>query len=128
MEPKKIMEVVAGRLEAAWNAADGAAFAAPFAPDADFVNIRGELHSGREAIGAGHQGIFESIYAGSRIEYSALQARELDGGVVLGQVHGTLSVPAGPMAGEHRALATLVVVPDGEEHRVTAFHNTLVAG
>ena len=128
MEPKRIVEEIARRLESAWNAGDGAAFAAPFAPDADFVNIRGELHTGREAIGAGHQAIFESIYAGSTLEYSPLQAREVDGGVIVGQMGGALSVPAGPLAGEHRSLATLVLVPDGDEHRVTAFHNTLVAG
>ena len=88
MEPKRIVEEIAGRLESAWNAADGAAFAAPFAPDADFVNIRGELHTGREAIGAGHQAIFESIYAGSTLEYSPLQAREVDGSVIVGQMGG----------------------------------------
>jgi uncharacterized protein (TIGR02246 family) len=128
MEPKRIVEEIAHRLEAAWNAADGAAFAAPFTPDADFVNIRGDLHSGREAIGAGHQAIFDSIYAGSTLEYAALQARELDDGVILGHVRGMLNAPTGPLAGESQALATLVLVPEGEEHRVAAFHNTLVTG
>ena len=49
-------------LEAAWNALDGAAFAAPFAVDADFVIVRGEHFRGRPAIAAGHAGIFGSIY------------------------------------------------------------------
>ena len=41
MEPTEIAETIVKRLEDAWNAGDGAAFGAPFAPDADFVDIRG---------------------------------------------------------------------------------------
>ena len=41
-----------GRLERAWNEADGRAFGEPFAPHADFVTIRGEHIRGREAIAA----------------------------------------------------------------------------
>jgi uncharacterized protein (TIGR02246 family) len=33
------------RLDAAWNAADGKAFAAEFTPDADVINIFGYAHS-----------------------------------------------------------------------------------
>jgi uncharacterized protein (TIGR02246 family) len=68
MDPNSIVEQVIEHLESAWNSADGAAYAAPFTPDADFVNIRGELHSGADAIGAGHQGIFDSIYKGSTVD------------------------------------------------------------
>ena len=48
-----------------------------------FVNIRGELHSGGEEIAAGHQQIFDTIYAGSTVRYTLLQARELDDGVMV---------------------------------------------
>lgn len=127
MDPKSIAHTMMKRLQDAWNAADGAAFGAPFAPDADFVNIRGDLHSGQEEIAAGHQRIFDTIYAGSTLRYSLLRARELDDGVVLAHVGGTLNVPAGPLAGETNALASLVLVRDGDDHRVAAFHNTVVA-
>ena len=126
MDPKTTAETVIQRLQEAWNAADGAAFGAPFAPDADFVTIRGELHSG-EAIAVGHQQIFDTIYAGSRVEYAVLDARELDAGVILAHVRGSLSVPSGPMAGETEALGSVVLVRDGDEHRIAAYHNTLVA-
>jgi uncharacterized protein (TIGR02246 family) len=66
MDPKSTAETVVKHLEDAWNAADGAAFAEPFAPDADFVNIRGDYHSGREAIAAGHQMIFETTTRAAR--------------------------------------------------------------
>ena len=115
------------RLEDAWNAADGAAFGAPFTPDADFVNIRGELHSGSEEIAAGHQQIFDTIYAGSTLRYTLLQARELDDGVILAHARATLNAPTGPLAGETNALASVVLVGNGEGHRIAAFHNTVVA-
>ncbi|HZN87882.1 MAG TPA: SgcJ/EcaC family oxidoreductase [Thermoleophilaceae bacterium] len=114
-------------LEDAWNAADGEAFGAPFAEDADFVNVRGELHSGRRAIAAGHQGIFDSIYAGSTVRYRVLQARELDHGSILAHVDAQLSVPGGPLAGDHQALASVLLVENGDGHAIAAFHNTLVA-
>ena len=127
MDAKTIAETVIKRLEDAWNAADGAGFSAPFARDADFVDIRGNLHSGREEIAAGHQQIFNSIYAGSTVRYTVLKARELDNRLVLAHVGGTLNAPTGPLAGETKSLASVVLVGDGDEHRIAAFHNTVVA-
>ena len=128
MDPTTISQAVIEQLEAAWNAADGAAFAQAFARDADFVNIRGELHSGTEAIAAGHQGIFDTIYRGSTVRYALIGARALDERVILAQVSGALHVPSGPLAGDLDALASIVLVAEGDGHRVAAFHNTLVAG
>jgi hypothetical protein len=42
-EEHAAFETIVGQLEAAWNAMDGSAFAAPFAENADFVTIRGEI-------------------------------------------------------------------------------------
>ena len=127
MDPKSTAQDIAKRLEDAWNAADGKAFAVPFAPDADFINIRGELHTGQEAIAAGHQGIFDTIYAGSKVRYNVRQARELPSGAILAHIDALLNAPTGPMAGETAALASIVLVSDGDEHRIAAFHNTVVA-
>jgi uncharacterized protein (TIGR02246 family) len=128
MDPKTIVEPVIQHLETAWNAGDGTAYAAPFTPDADFVNIRGELHSGADNIGAGHQGIFNSIYKGSSVDYTVVKARELRDGEILAHVSGKLHVPEGPLAGDHEAIGTVVLVPDNGEHRIAAYHNTLVVG
>jgi uncharacterized protein (TIGR02246 family) len=127
MDPKSIVKPVVERLENGWNAADGAAFAAPFTSDAHFVAVRGDLHTGAEAIAAGHQQIFDTIYAGSTLDLTVLQARELDDGVILAHVVGKMHAPTGPLAGDNEALATVVLVPAGDEHRITAWHNTLVA-
>ncbi len=126
MDAQRIAETTIKRLEDAWNAADGAAFGAAFAPDADFVTIRGELHSG-EAIGTGHQRIFDTIYAGSTIRFTVLRARDLDERLVLAHVQATLNAPTGPLAGESHALGSAVLAADGDEPRIAAFHNTLVA-
>ena len=87
-----------GRLERAWNGADGRAFGEPFAPDADFVDIRGEHHRGREAIAAGHQAIFDSIYEGSTVAYELTDARALGRGDP-GPCHGG---PQGPLRSARR--------------------------
>jgi uncharacterized protein (TIGR02246 family) len=123
-----IAQSVMKRLEDAWNAADGAGFAEPFAVDADFVAIRGDLHTGRRAIAAGHQQIFDTIYAGSTVSLRVLQARELEGGAIVAHVRGEIDAPAGPLAGRHAATASVVLVPRGDDYEITTFHNTLVSG
>ena len=116
-----------GRLERAWNGADGKAFGEPFAPDADFVTIRGEHIRGREAIAAGHQAIFDSIYKGSSTDFELTGARELSDDVILAHATAVLRAPSGPLAGEHTAVQSLVLVRGGDGWEIAAFHNTLMA-
>ena len=125
--PEGVAAELIGRLERAWNEADGRAFGEPFTVDADFVDIRGEYHRGQEAIAAGHQAIFDSIYKGSSTNYELIQARELSDDVILAHSTGVLRVPAGPLAGEHSAVQSLVLVREGDEWKIANFHNTLVA-
>ena len=115
------------QLEDSWNAADGEAFGEPFARDADFVAIRGDYHRSREAIAKGHHGIFNSIYKDSRVTYELLQAREVADGVILAHAKSNMSVPSGPLAGDHSATSTLVLVQGDGEWQIAGFHNTLVA-
>ncbi|HEU0016340.1 MAG TPA: SgcJ/EcaC family oxidoreductase [Longimicrobium sp.] len=126
-DPRHVAETILRQMEDAWNAADGAGFAAPFTDDADFVAIRGDHHRTREAIAHGHQGIFDSIYRGSVIRYELAQARALTHDVLLAHSLGTLDSPGGPLAGRHQSFATLVIVQTPEGWRVASFHNTLVA-
>jgi uncharacterized protein (TIGR02246 family) len=116
-----------GHLERAWNEADGRAFGEPFAPDADFVTIRGEHLRGREAIAAGHQAIFDSIYKGSSTDFELTGARELSNGVILAHSTAVLRAPSGPLAGEHGAVQSLVLVRGGAGWEIVGFHNTLMA-
>lgn len=127
-DPRQVGEAILRQLEEAWNGADGAAFAAPFTEDADFVAIRGDHHRTREAIAHGHQAIFDTLYRGSRVRYELTQARRLTDDVILVHSAGSMDVPSGPMAGSHRATTTLVIVRDAGEWKVAAWHNTLVTG
>lgn len=115
------------RLEDAWNAGDGAAFGAAYQPDASFVTIQGQHLEGAAAIGAGHAGIFATIYAGSVNTMELVSAREAADGVVVVVSRNTLQVPTGPLAGTKQAMSTSVLVRDPNGGwSVAATHNTLV--
>ena len=128
-DPSTVATDVLTRLETAWNDADGAAFGRVYASGASFVTIRGEHIVGSTAIGAGHHGIFTTIYAGSVNRMELARAEEITDGVVLAVSLNTLDCPTGPLAGRHQAMSTSVVTsrPDGG-WEVTATHNTLLAG
>jgi uncharacterized protein (TIGR02246 family) len=121
------LESVVSQLEAAWNAMDGPAFAAPFTIDADFVTIRGEHFRGRPAIAAGHAAIFRTIYAGSSNQCTIEGIRLLRPEVALVRVHSLLDVPRGPLAGTHRARFSLVLTKEAGKWEIVALHNTLEA-
>jgi len=118
---------VLSRLEAAWNAADGQAFGAEFSDDADFVDVRGDHHTGRMAIAMGHQGIFSSIYKGSHNEYTLIRAKNLAPTVIYAVASGTMENPAGPMEGTHHTTFSMLLVEEESGWKLAAFHNTLVA-
>ena len=121
-----IATTILEQLEQAWNAGDGAAFGAPFADESDFVNVRGEHHRGADNIAHGHQAIFDSIYAGSSVRFRLDVARPVAGGI-LAVATSTLDAPSGPLQGIHTARFTMVIVEQGDDWAITAFHNTLVA-
>jgi uncharacterized protein (TIGR02246 family) len=118
------IEEIAAALTAAWNDADGAAFAREFTDDADFVNIYAMHGTGRDAIAQGHQAIFDGVYRGSRNRFTVAKIRNLGDDVVLAHIKAELSIPQGPMAGDLHALATAVLVRDSAGWKITAFHNT----
>ena len=106
---------------------DGSAFAAPFAADAEFVNIRGEYFRGRGAIAAGHTALFQGIYAGSTNHCAVEGTRLLRPEVALVRVHSVLHAPQGPLAGRHAARFSLVLTKEAGSWEIAALHNTLEA-
>jgi uncharacterized protein (TIGR02246 family) len=121
------LESIVARLEAAWNAMDGPAFAAAFATDADFVTIRGEHYRGRPAIAAGHSAIFRTIYSGSTNRCTIEAVRLLHPQVALVHVQSVLDTPQGPLAGRHAARFSLVLTKEPGGWEIAALHNTLEA-
>jgi len=118
------LESIVADLEAAWNAMDGAAFAAPFANDADFVTIRGEHFRGRPAIAAGHAAIFRTIYAGSTNDCTIEVVRLLRPDVALVHVHSVVDAPHGPLEGRHGARFSMVLTKEAGGWEIAALHNT----
>jgi uncharacterized protein (TIGR02246 family) len=124
---ESISRDVLQELEEAWNEASGERFGKPFSADAEFVDIRGEHHRGQEDIARGHQGIFDTIYLGSRVRFQLIQARRLAETVVLLHSKAELDVPSGPLAGTLRSIQTLVLRHEDTGWKVASFHNTLRA-
>jgi uncharacterized protein (TIGR02246 family) len=121
------VETLIRKLEDAWNAMDGSAYAAPFAPDADFVNIRGDHFKGRDAIAAGHHTIFRTIYAGSKLQCTIETARLIHSDIALAHVHAVMEAPQGPLAGRNLARFSVVLTRKGDDWEIASFHNTLEA-
>ncbi|WP_020674083.1 SgcJ/EcaC family oxidoreductase [Amycolatopsis nigrescens] len=104
----------------AWNAGDGAGWAAHFAENADFVDVVGRIQRGREVIATEHQKIFDTIYRGSHLDLWVVDSRELGDGILLVHTNSTLHVPTGPRAGDWHGVQTKIF-RDGE---ILAFQNT----
>jgi uncharacterized protein (TIGR02246 family) len=121
---EQIAAEIIGQLERAWNAGDGDAWGALFAEDADFVTVRGQYFRGRATIAEGHRFIFRTIYKDSTNRIELMDVRPLGDALLLAHVQAKLSVPAGPMAGEHRAIMSMVLSQAGGQWLVDAFHNT----
>jgi uncharacterized protein (TIGR02246 family) len=120
------LRTVLEQLERGWNSGDGEAFAAPYAEDAEFVTVQGMRVTGRAAIAAGHQGIFDSIYAGSTNSMELQDTLEVSGDVRIALTRNTLSVPAGPLAGVRQAMSTNVLRRIGAGWEVVSTHNTII--
>lgn len=127
-EVHQIAIEIVTQLQQAWNEADGMAFAAPFTPDADFVDIRGDYHHSQAAIGQGHQHIFNTIYKDSVVRYELIQVRMLGEQVIIAHTKNSLNAPTGPLAGEHTSVSSLVMVKTERGWQIAAFHNTLQTG
>lgn len=116
---------------AAWNAGDAAAFARHFAADGTFTNIRGQFFTGREAFTERHDFIFKGIYRGTTMKQDVVSLKFVrpDVAVVetLTAVIGIQKMPPGISAddkGRLRSRLLQVMVKDGGEWKIAAFHNT----
>jgi uncharacterized protein (TIGR02246 family) len=114
-------------LEQAWNAADGAAFAAPFAEDADFIHILGGYYTGRAAIEAGHRMIFGTIYKGSTVRYGVERIGFLRPDVALVFLRQHLQLFEDGQPRELEARPTIVAEKAEDKWRIVAMQNTRIS-
>ena len=84
-EEKALAELVAD-VEKAWNTHDMSRFAARFAEDADFINVRGWWWRGRQEIEHRHALLHETMFRESSMSLELASTREVCPGVVLAHV------------------------------------------
>lgn len=114
------------RLVDRWHASDSTGYAENFHEEADFVDVLGRFTHGRETIAVVHRRNFDTIHVGSRLSASRLDSRLLADGVALAHIRGVISVPAGPLAGDHESTQTVVLQNVDGTWQIRAFHNTFV--
>jgi uncharacterized protein (TIGR02246 family) len=115
------------RLDSAWNAADGARFAAEFSDDADLINIFGAHFSGRADIAKRMRSIFDTIFKGSTHRARRLEmARYLSPDTILALSSSEVAVPAGPLAPETKNRQTFILTKNGDTWRIRHWHNTTI--
>jgi uncharacterized protein (TIGR02246 family) len=73
-------------VERAWNSHEMSRFAACFAEDADFVNVRGWWWRGRGEIEEHHALLHETIFSGSSMKLEHAATREVGAGLVVAHV------------------------------------------
>jgi uncharacterized protein (TIGR02246 family) len=115
------------QMEAAWNAADSAAFAELFADDADFIHILGGYYTGRAAIEAGHRMIFGTIYKGSTVRYSVEKIRFLRPDVAIVFLRQFLQLSEDAQPREIEARPTIIAEKVDGEWQIVALQNTRIS-
>jgi uncharacterized protein (TIGR02246 family) len=80
---EQALEALVGEVEQAWNAHDMSRFAACFAEDADFVNVRGWWWRGRGEIELTHALLHETMFSDSFMELERAATKEVGAGVVV---------------------------------------------
>jgi uncharacterized protein (TIGR02246 family) len=112
------------QLEDGWNTKSGAAFAKPFAEDADYVVINGMYIKGRAVIATAHQQIFDTIYKDTTLSLRVKQVRFLRPDVAVVHVSGHRDGPTKEES--HAGMLTVVMTKEKQGWTIAAFQNTAV--
>jgi uncharacterized protein (TIGR02246 family) len=113
-------------LEDAWNRGDAAAFAAAFTPDAYFVHILGHHGAGRDAIRAGHNAIFTTIYRGSTTRIEVEDVRFPMPDVALLRLKNHLDYGDGGLPRRVVSRPSVVLTRRDGAWQIELMHNTLI--
>ncbi len=120
-------------LQDAWNRGDAAGYASLFTDDADFVAWNGSHGHGRPAIEDAHRRLFDGPLAGSRMALAgddpqsappqSLRFAHPDVAIMI--TPGVVTLPSQSATGPgHQSVQTFVLIKNGNDWRITAFHNT----
>jgi uncharacterized protein (TIGR02246 family) len=129
---KNVAETFVSAFVAAWMARDGAALAALFAEDADFVNVVGIWWRDRPSIERAHQYALDSFFAKSRLAPGKMTWRALGDDHLLVHQRMRLSgqlAPDGTQAGARSTIFSFVLERSDEGwHAVSAQNTDIVPG
>ena len=110
-----------------WNRGDGAAYAASFTEDADYILWNGTSLKGRQAIAAAHQQLFETRLQGSRLEGFIKHIRFLSDDIALVHLHSSPQISGQQVpAPEQYSVQTMVGIRQADGWCFTSFQNTLI--
>ena len=116
----------ADQIKTGWNTKQAKLFAAPFAPDGDYVAVTGHQVSGRGAIEAAHHGLFTGRYRQSTIELKVLRVRVLRPGVALAILGGHNTTTYQGQTEGWDFVISLVMNEGSDGWKIALFHNTRV--
>jgi len=113
------------RMERAWNTADGAAYAASFTEDSDYIACDGTHLKGRDANAQHHRRLFGSALRNTRLVFERPPTvRFVADDVAVVHAMGSVLFPWQTSATpKRRSNQTLVAVRGPEGWRFAAFHN-----
>jgi uncharacterized protein (TIGR02246 family) len=130
---KAIVALLAKQAEA-WNAHDARAWVAPFAEDAEFVNIRGTLFQGRAQIEQRHAELFHGVFSKSRVTVTTRKVVSLGATAALAETVHELrdyerlppGIPASDTDGTLRTRLKYVLGLTADGWRIRSAQNTAV--
>jgi uncharacterized protein (TIGR02246 family) len=124
---EQAIERIVQQLESAWNAHDGARFAAAFADDAHFIQIFGGQLDGRPVIQASHQHIFDTIYKGSHVQFKLRGIRFVRPDIAIVFTHAHLQFNDGAEKREIETRPTLFMAKDAADWHIVTLQNTRIS-
>jgi uncharacterized protein (TIGR02246 family) len=125
-EQENAVRDVMARLCEAWERGDGAAYAALFSDDAQYVTAPGERLHGRKSIAQSHQQIFDTIFKDTKLgrRYPNM-LRAITPDVVLVESAGSVLFPGETESKiTPNGLMTLVLARQADAWRIVSFQNT----
>ena len=120
------IRAVMDRFMDAWNHHDAKAFAAVFAEDADFTNVRGIGASGRQKIEDFHAPVFATIFSKSHQEYTDVKTRFIRPDIAAVDVHwkmtGVIDAQGSPRP-DRDGLLNFVMAKNAGRWEILVMHN-----
>jgi uncharacterized protein (TIGR02246 family) len=108
--PQVAVEQMLTAEQTAWNAGDSISYADEYTDDADFINIRGQVFTGKAAVQQQHAKILAGPFKGSTIQIKLRKLTEAGAGVVLVDTDQTVTnfkgLPPGVVATSAGTLVT----------------------